>query len=122
VKRLWAVRRIGFLLDQIQPNGRPAEVVEELVQLSRQYGIITPCTGFLADEQADWSNRMAILGAAKTAAMGLVSNWKRSRRSDERIESRHNEQRQCCSGPVDRGQGVGPDRPEQSPKLSSERD
>ncbi len=51
VEPLWAVRRIGYLLDQIQLNGRSSEVVDELVRLSMQYGIITPYTSFLADER-----------------------------------------------------------------------
>jgi len=51
VEPLWAVRRIGHLLDQIQLNGRSTEVVDELVRLSKQYGIITPYTSFLADER-----------------------------------------------------------------------
>jgi Ca-activated chloride channel homolog len=42
LEQLWAVRRIGFLLDQIQLNGHSTEVVNELIRLSKQYGIITP--------------------------------------------------------------------------------
>ncbi|KKL65922.1 hypothetical protein LCGC14_2150140, partial [marine sediment metagenome] len=50
VERLWAVRRIGFLLDEIQLNGKTKEVVDEVVKLSKTYGIMTPYTSFLADE------------------------------------------------------------------------
>jgi Ca-activated chloride channel family protein len=50
VERLWAMRRIGYLLDQIQLSGESKEVVEELVKLSKEYGIMTPYTAFLADE------------------------------------------------------------------------
>jgi uncharacterized protein YegL len=53
VEQLWAVRRIGFLLDEIQLNGRSNEVVDELVRLSKLYGIITPYTSFLADERTN---------------------------------------------------------------------
>ncbi len=52
VERLWAVRRIGFLLDQIQLNGENKEVIDELIRLSMTYGIMTPYTSFLADETA----------------------------------------------------------------------
>jgi len=50
VERLWAVRRVGWLLDEIQLNGETKELIDELVRLSKQYGIITPYTSFLADE------------------------------------------------------------------------
>ncbi len=50
VEKLWAVRRVGYLLDQIQLHGESQELVDELVRLSREYGIITPYTSFLADE------------------------------------------------------------------------
>jgi Ca-activated chloride channel family protein len=53
VERLWAVRRIGFLLDEIQLNGESKEVVDELVKISMKYGIMTPYTSFLADESVD---------------------------------------------------------------------
>ena len=52
VERLWAMRRIGFLLDQVQLNGQNKELIDELVHLSQKYGIITPYTSFLADETA----------------------------------------------------------------------
>jgi len=50
VETLWAARRIGWLLDQVQLNGESDEVVDELVRLSMKHGIITPYTSFLADE------------------------------------------------------------------------
>jgi Ca-activated chloride channel homolog len=51
VEKMWAMRRIGFLLDQVQLHGESKEVVEEVIRLSREYGIITPYTSFLADER-----------------------------------------------------------------------
>ena len=53
VERLWAVRRIGFLLDEIQLRGETKEVVDELVRISKEYGIMTPYTSFLADESVN---------------------------------------------------------------------
>jgi Ca-activated chloride channel family protein len=53
VEQIWAVRRVGYLLDQIQLAGKSTEVVDELVKLSKQYGIITPYTSFLADERTN---------------------------------------------------------------------
>lgn len=50
VPKLWAVRRIGELIDQLDLNGRNEELIKELVELSTKHGIITPYTSFLADE------------------------------------------------------------------------
>ncbi|MCE5229260.1 VWA domain-containing protein [bacterium] len=52
IERVWAGRRIGFLIDQIDLHGKSQELVSELVDLSRRYGILTPYTSFLADEFA----------------------------------------------------------------------
>jgi Ca-activated chloride channel family protein len=48
VAKLWAGRRIGYLLDQIRLSGESAEVKDEVVRLSKKYGIMTPYTSFLA--------------------------------------------------------------------------
>jgi Ca-activated chloride channel family protein len=50
VARIWATRRIGDLIDQIDLHGQNKELVDELVRLSTTYGILTPYTSFLADE------------------------------------------------------------------------
>ncbi len=51
VEKLWAIRRVGWLMDEIQLRGKSKEVIDELVRLSRDYGIMTPYTSFLADER-----------------------------------------------------------------------
>ena len=48
--RLWATRKVGFLLGQIRQNGEDDELVDEIVSLSKEYGIITPYTSFLIIE------------------------------------------------------------------------
>lgn len=50
VEKLWALRRIGQIIDEIDLHGQNEELVSELVRLSRQHGILTPYTSFLADE------------------------------------------------------------------------
>ncbi len=50
VARLWATRRIGELLNNIRLNGENRELVDSIVNLSVRYGIITPYTSFLIDE------------------------------------------------------------------------
>ena len=50
VEKLWAMRRIGEIIDQIDLVGKNDELVKELVDLSTKHGILTPYTSFLADE------------------------------------------------------------------------
>jgi Ca-activated chloride channel family protein len=46
--RLWAGRKIDWLVDEIRMTGdAPQEVVDEIVQLARRYGIVTPYTSYL---------------------------------------------------------------------------
>lgn len=50
VEKLWAMRRIGEIIDQLDLVGKNEELVKELVDLSTRHGILTPYTSFLADE------------------------------------------------------------------------
>jgi Ca-activated chloride channel family protein len=50
IARLWATRKIGYLLKQIRLNGEADELVDEIVDLSVRYGIVTPYTSFLVEE------------------------------------------------------------------------
>lgn len=52
--RLWGGRRIAYLLDNIRQHGENNELKEEVITLSKQYGIITPYTSFLAKEPDDY--------------------------------------------------------------------
>ncbi|HEX9075150.1 MAG TPA: VIT domain-containing protein [Anaerolineae bacterium] len=53
IPRLWATRKIGYLLNQIRLNGESKEVVNDIVTLAVRYGIVTPYTSFLVDERKD---------------------------------------------------------------------
>jgi Ca-activated chloride channel family protein len=50
IARLWAQRKIGYLLAQIRLSGPKDELVKEIVTLSTRYGIVTPYTSFLVQE------------------------------------------------------------------------
>jgi len=50
IPRLWATRRVGFLLDEIRLRGESAELKDEVIRLSREYGIMTPYTSYLVLE------------------------------------------------------------------------
>ena len=48
IPRLWATRKIGYLLDQIRLHGEAKELKEEVIRLSKEFGIVTPYTSYLA--------------------------------------------------------------------------
>jgi len=79
VPRLWASRKIGDLTDAIRQMGaggvgaavaaartdpRLKELVDEVVRLSTEFGILTEYTSFLAREGTDLSKRDQVLAEA----------------------------------------------------------
>lgn len=48
--RLWATRRVGWLMEQVRSNGEQKELRDEIVDLGTRYGIVTPYTSYLALE------------------------------------------------------------------------
>lgn len=68
--RLWATRRVGWLMEQIRTNGEQKELRDEVVDLGTRYGIVTPYTSYLALER-DETSRVLVpppssLGGAAT--------------------------------------------------------
>ncbi|MEW6026889.1 MAG: VIT and VWA domain-containing protein [Planctomycetota bacterium] len=59
IPRLWAVSKIGYLLDEILLRGENKEVREEIIKLAKEYGILTPYTSWLVME--DYRGRVAAL-------------------------------------------------------------
>ena len=49
--RLWATRKIGYLLNQIRLQGPNQETIDQIVRLSIRYGIVTPYTSYLVTEE-----------------------------------------------------------------------
>ena len=47
IPRLWATRRVGYLLDEIRLHGENGELRDEVTELARRYGIVTPYTAYL---------------------------------------------------------------------------
>lgn len=64
IPRLWAARKIGFLVDQMRLNGSDPELIEEVVALSIRFGIMTEYTAFLVTEE-----NVAV------AAPGAAARW-----------------------------------------------
>lgn len=50
VPRLWATRRVGWLLDEIRLHGEKGELKDEVTRLAREFGIVTPYTAYLIVE------------------------------------------------------------------------
>ena len=50
IPRLWATRRVGYLLDEIRLRGESRELRDEVTELARKYGIVTPYTAYLIVE------------------------------------------------------------------------
>ncbi len=48
--RLWATRKIGYLMNQIRLQGEQKEWTEAIIDLSIRYGIVTPYTSYLITE------------------------------------------------------------------------
>jgi Ca-activated chloride channel family protein len=70
--RLWATRKIGYLVNQIRLHGENPELVDAIIDLSLEYGIVTPYTSYLITEddiQSEASReRAADLAANEIAA------------------------------------------------------
>ncbi len=52
IPRLWATRKIGFLLNEIRLHDANQEIIDQIVRLSIRYGIVTPYTSYLVTDQA----------------------------------------------------------------------
>ncbi|HEX8550679.1 MAG TPA: VIT domain-containing protein [Abditibacteriaceae bacterium] len=52
IARLWAVRKVGYLLDDARRAGKPVEgdARDEIIKLSKKWGIVTPLTAGLITE------------------------------------------------------------------------
>ncbi|MCH8149320.1 MAG: VWA domain-containing protein [Planctomycetes bacterium] len=48
--RLWATRKVGYLLDEMRLHGENKELKDAVVALAIKYGIVTPYTAYLVTE------------------------------------------------------------------------
>lgn len=68
--RLWASRRVGWLLEQIRSNGETKETRDEVVELGTRYGLVTPYTSYLATDGSMANIRQDAPMAADMARSG----------------------------------------------------
>lgn len=69
--RMWAMRRIGHLTEVAQANDDNKEVVDEIVELSKRYGIISAYTSFLATDPSE-QNRFRQAALPRTTLDSFV--------------------------------------------------
>jgi Ca-activated chloride channel family protein len=69
--RLWATRRIGYLIEEIRLQGSNQELADEIRRLGLKYGIVTPYTSFLVTEK-EAQALDAAAPAAREAVLGGV--------------------------------------------------
>jgi len=55
IPKIWASRKIGYLAEELRLNGTDKELIDEIVQLSKEYGIVTEFTSFLVHEDRNMS-------------------------------------------------------------------
>lgn len=72
IASLWAARRVGYLLDQVRLHGSDKELVDEITQLARTYGIITPYTSYLIVEDEQTNVRRNVI-REQDQTLGLVA-------------------------------------------------
>ncbi|MCK4428021.1 MAG: VWA domain-containing protein [candidate division Zixibacteria bacterium] len=69
IPRLWATRRIGYLVDELRLHGENKELIDEVVRLSKKYGIINQYTSFLIDADYRLAHEELALDAARNIRM-----------------------------------------------------
>ncbi|NLC55806.1 MAG: VWA domain-containing protein [Armatimonadetes bacterium] len=70
VPRLWATRKVGFLLDELRLHGENKELVDEITRLGMEYGIVTPYTSSLVEEETRPGAREAVQDLAAALPQG----------------------------------------------------
>jgi Ca-activated chloride channel family protein len=84
--RLWATRRVGWLMEQIRSNGEQKELRDEIVDLGTRYGIVTPYTSYLAVEQNMAEVTVSAADQQTLAVNGRVANRPSSSNTQPRFD------------------------------------
>jgi hypothetical protein len=84
--RIWATRKLGYLIDQVRLSDNPAgkkEVIDEIVRISKDYGIITEYTSFLVDENEQAALNLRAGGVAMDGINAPVIREEIARRATQ---------------------------------------
>jgi len=99
VEKLWALRRIGEIIDELDLNGTNQELIDELVRLSIAHGVMTPYTSFLADEDVNLAARDNRKRARATAIRELAVTNGRAGFAQRRIKGKLQKATSLLGGP-----------------------
>lgn len=80
VPRLWAIRKVGYLLEEIRLRGEKPELKDEIVTLGKKYGIVTPYTSYLVVEDTP----MPVARNQPTTTMPPPAPWQTRGREEEK--------------------------------------
>jgi Ca-activated chloride channel family protein len=112
VAKLWATRRVGDIIDELDLKGRNEELVKELVALATEHGILTPYTSFLADETSDVREVILNRGRAFRGAEALGESSGKfgfeQRGEKLRLQSASQAPAAAASGPARAGAPAAP--------------
>lgn len=73
IEKLWALRRVGEILDELDLKGKNDELIKELVELAKRHGIMTPYTSFFADDSTNVHDLAAATRQARDRLNGLAA-------------------------------------------------
>jgi Ca-activated chloride channel family protein len=115
VPRLWASRKIGLLVDAIREQGgapgivsretkaNPTlanrELVDEIVRLSTEFGILTEYTAFLAQQGTDFSQKEKVLACAEDLLQNRAVNTRSGLASVNQDLNNQYQKRMTCVNP-----------------------
>ncbi len=115
VPRLWASRKIGLLVDAIReqggmpgvvslgantnPSAANRELVDEIVRLSTEFGILTEYTAFLAREGTDFSQKDKVLSEAQALFRNRAIQTRSGLSSVNQDVNNQNQKAMSCVNP-----------------------
>jgi Ca-activated chloride channel family protein len=108
VAKLWATRRVGEIIDELDLKGHNDELVKELVDLATKHGILTPYTSFLAEEESlrrDPSRRVESAGVELRALQEVEGEFAFRQRAAK--GSYQHAERAAAPAPAGYGGGFG---------------
>ncbi len=90
---LWAQSRIAELVDEAALNGGSRELYEEIERLSREYGVLTPYTSFVAEDDGSRRRRYdSRISEAYTLSTPIPERIRYHKELEERKRARYKQQ------------------------------
>ncbi|MEM1350544.1 MAG: VWA domain-containing protein, partial [Myxococcota bacterium] len=108
--KLWATRKVGYLLEQIRLHGEVPELKAEVLRLARKFGLVTPYTSYLAVDDSEFEPRQRLELEQREAlrAPSKPTTAKRSpRTSNRRVARRRSSGQEKADAFKDFGSSTG---------------